>query len=369
MDKETELLKAALKAKRPVVGGVPTKDLLSTGSTLLNLAATNKPNGGFGKGKYFLVVGDSTAGKTFLVLTTLAEACINRNFDNYDIVFDNNEDGALMDIERYYGKGLEERLLAPAWDEDTGLPLCSSTAEQFYYNLDTWLKRCRKKGRSLIYVLDSENGLSSGSEEEKFQEQKVAHEKGKEAAGSYGDGKAKIHSSNLRRIMPELKETGSILIIVSQTRDNLGFGHEKKTRSGGKALKFYATVEIWMSVKEKLKLRVKGKDRTVGVLAEVRMKKNRFTGKDRTVTIPIYHSSGLDDVGACVDYLIEEDHWEQAKGEGYVTTEFGGVRERDEIIKYIEDNNLEKDLRSIVAEVWAEIEAACVVERKPRYGQ
>jgi len=72
------------------------KDYLSTGSTLLNLACTGFPERGFIKGHYYFIVGDSTSGKTWLSLTCLAEASINPNFKNYRFIYDNAEDGALM---------------------------------------------------------------------------------------------------------------------------------------------------------------------------------------------------------------------------------------------------------------------------------
>jgi len=67
-----------------------------------------------------------------------------------------------------------------------------------------------------------------------------------------------------------------------------------------------------------------------------------------------------------VDYLMEEGHWEQ-KGNSIVVPEFDfkGLRER--LIKYIEDNNLEDQVKQIVQTVWDDIEEACAVKRKKRY--
>ena len=92
------------------------KDFLSTGSTLLNLACTGFPDRGFAKGHYYFVVGDSISGKTFLVLTCLAEASINPNFKDYRFIYDSGEDGALMNIERFFGKGVASRLEMPSQD-------------------------------------------------------------------------------------------------------------------------------------------------------------------------------------------------------------------------------------------------------------
>ncbi|NBW63138.1 MAG: hypothetical protein EBR33_08250, partial [Synechococcaceae bacterium WB4_1_0192] len=56
---------------------------LSTGSTLLNLALTGKTTGGLDRGCYYLIVGSSSGGKTFAVLTALAEASIDPHFADY----------------------------------------------------------------------------------------------------------------------------------------------------------------------------------------------------------------------------------------------------------------------------------------------
>ncbi len=96
-------------------------DYLSTGSTLLNLACTGYPFRGFAKGYYYFIVGDSTSGKTFLSLTCLAEASINKNFKDYRFIYDNSEGGALMDIERFFGSGVAERIEPPSLTEENDL--------------------------------------------------------------------------------------------------------------------------------------------------------------------------------------------------------------------------------------------------------
>ena len=223
------------KPKKKKSNPLSKRKLLSTGSTLLNLACSDNPLGGFVKGKYFFLVGDSSSGKTWLSLTCLAEANISKYFSNYRFIYDNGEDGALMDMERFFGKGVAKKMEPPAGIKKK--PIYSKTAQDFYYNLDDALKHAKEHDEPFIYILDSENSLTSDQEEEKFDEQKKANRSGKEITGTFGDGKAKIHSSHMRKIIGPLGETGSILIVISQTRDNLGFGFEKKTRSGGKALK------------------------------------------------------------------------------------------------------------------------------------
>lgn len=351
----------AVSEDQPLPSKISRRDLLSTGSTLLNLACSDNPFGGFLKGKYYFLVGDSTSGKTFLSMTCFAEAMINKNFKNYRLIYDNIEDGMLMDVEGLFGKAVADRLEFPSKDED-GNPVFSFTVEEFYYHLDDALK----KDKPFIYVLDSMDGLSSDYEGDKFDQHKVAHRKGKQSPGSYGDGKAKRNSEGLRQVLNGLRDTGSILIILSQTRDNLGFGFEKKTRSGGHALKFYATVEIWSSVTGQIKRTIKGRDRAVGVHVGLKIKKNRITGKNREVEIDIYPSYGIDDIGTCVDYLIEEGWWRKIK-QSVEAGEFDFVATREKLIQQIEKEGWENELRSIVGKCWKEIEVASAPPRKSKY--
>lgn len=332
-------------------------DFLSTGSTLLNLACSGRPYGGLIKGKYFFIVGDSASGKTFLILTMLAEATLNKNFADYDLVYDDVEGGALMDMGKFFGAKLE-RLLQPASNEGP-----SATIEEFYYNVEARLK----KGKPFIYILDSMDSLTSDQENKKFEEQMTAYRRGTKTAGSMIDGKAKKNSSNIRRLISKLRKSGSILIIVSQTRDNVGVMYgDKQTRAGGRSLKFYATWELWTSIKKRLTKNVRGKDRNIGILCKIKVKKNRMEGIEHVVEIPLYNSIGIDEVGSCINFLIEEQHWKGGPTK-VVAPEFDFKGKIVQLIRYIEDYDLERDLRSIVTDVWLDIKDSCAVRRKARY--
>ena len=344
--------------KRGVASNRPTaSDFLSTGCTLLNLAASDRPFGGFAKGRYYFCVGDSSSGKTFLSLTCGAEATLNPHFKDYEIYYDDVEGGALMNIESFFGPKLAKRLSSPPRGN-------SATIEDFYYNL----RAAQKKGKPFIYILDSESALDSDSADGKFEQQMVASDKGAKVAGSYGDGKAKYHSEHMRSAVSKLRDTGSILIVLSQTRDNInaiGWA-DRKTRGGGKALRFYATLEMWSSVAEKITKRVNGKERQVGMVSKVVFRKNRFTGKDRTVLVTMYHSVGIDDIETNIDFLVEEGHWKE-RGKEIRAPEFKFHGERADLISKIERKSLERELSLLVGEVWSSIEDKCKVKRKGRY--
>jgi len=336
---------------------------VSTGSTLLNLACSDNIYIGFLRGAYYYLVGDSQSGKTWLSQSCFAEACLNSTFKDYRLIFDDVEGGALMDIKHYFGKETARRVESPRMEK--GQPVMSDTVEDFYYNLFDVIER----GEPFIYVLDSQDALTSSASNKKFRKQKAAAEAEKDAAGSYGDGKAKYHSEHLRLALSGIRRLKSILIIIGQTRDNIGFGFEKKTRAGGRSLRFYANLEIWTSVFGKLKRKVRGRDRTIGMKCLAEVKKNRITGKigkDRQAIVPIYFGTGIDDVGSCVDFLVTEKHWKKSNGV-IDAPEVGANGTRGEVIRHIEEQNLELPLRKLTGQVWREIEAECIIERKKRY--
>lgn len=356
-DFDLDALKAKLTARKKKSRQKPPVGI-STGSTLLNLACNDWPDVGLLPGHFYFLVGDSASGKTWLTLNILAEAANHPRFRDYALIFDNAENGALMDVSRFFGSELAGRMKPP-----TPGPVYSHTVEEFYFNAERYLRN-----GPCVYVLDSMDALTTEDEQDKFTERRKAHTSGKETSGSYGTSKAKLNSSYLRVVFNLLRETGSILLIVTQTRDNIGFGAQfnPKTRGGGHALTFYASLEIWTSTKGHVKRTVKGKPRELGIVCRARVKKNRLTGKDRSVEFPILHSHGIDDLGGCVQYLIDEGHWTENRGR-VTASEFDFVGSIEKLLAQVEGTNREGDLQRLVATVWQDVETACKVKRKQRY--
>lgn len=343
-------------------------DLLHTGSAMLNLAISGNPDGGYLKGRYIYFVGDSSSGKSFFSLTALAEAAINPLFDHYRLIYDDVEGGALMDLEKFFGAALADRIEPPSGSKEE--PVYSALVEEFYFNLDDAFKRAQP----FIYILDSQDSLGSLYSQKKFKELKTAKRNpskdDKKAKGDYGDGKAKFHSTRLRDVITKLRDTGSILMVINQTRDVLDSGPfaPKSQASGGRALKFYASVQVWTSVKAKKYRTINKKKRQIGISVNVAIKKNRISGKEWSVTVPIYFSHGIDNLGSCVEFLVDEGRWSRNK-EGRITAaDFDGIAGNlDKVVQQIEAAGLEQEVYEIAQEVYEDLEKASKVERKSRY--
>lgn len=333
-------------------------DLLPTGSTLLNLALSDTNQGGWRKGTMVNIIGDSSAGKSFVALTTLAEMNTYSKLDDYSLIYDDVENANSFNMEYLFGESFENRIITPGSD-DEGEDTPSDMIEDFQLNLIRALD-----AGPCAYCLDSFDALNAEADEKKSMEMLEAREKGKQIAGTYGMAKAKKSSEILRQIVRRLKKSESLLTIVSQTRDNVDpMSFQKKVRAGGRALKFYATHELWLANGGA----IKSKDRIIGVKCKVKISKNKLTGKVREVEFPIYYDYGIDDIGSCVDFLLKEKYWD---GNGKKIISNGLDIEpcsRASLIKQIERKRLEQQVSSMVGKVWHEIEESLRLHRKPKY--
>ena len=356
--KETPAEEVSTKKPLSSAGGIKKRqDLIPTGSVMLNLACSDQIDGGYGLGKIVNLIGDSSTGKTLLALSMLAEVAGLKRFNDYRLIFDDAEMALEFDMEYLFGKKIVKRI-----ETD----IISDTIEEWYGNV----LRTIKKGKPFIYVLDSFDSITSEAEQErgkkyeKTKAQLAAERKGKKKKGSYKTEKPRMASEILRVIGGKIADNKSLVFIISQTRDNIGFGamFQPKTRSGGKALKFYCTHEIWLAVGKA----VKSKERDIGNAVMAKVSKNKLTGKKREIEFPIYYDYGADDISSCVDFLVKEEYWKKAEKKIKVP-EFSFEGSRRRLIYHIEDETLEKDLFNLTGTVWNEIEESLRLDRKKKY--
>ena len=369
-----EVLTAPVKPPAP-------EDLLSTGCALLDAAF----GGGIAKGTYFYLVGDSGTSKSWSAFTMFAEAARNSAFKGYQFVFDNAENGALFDVPTYFGPNVLPRL-KPPHPEYAGSP----TLDAFYHNVEAAVAR-----GPCVYVLDSMDALQPESEEENFDAKQHFHETGRGAAdikGSMGTAKAKLNAANICRIANQtLRSNGSILVVISQTRDVLnGRFPGMRTRSGGRALKFFAHYEAWGRIKGVITGRARGKEREVGSLIEFDVQKNRGTGwEGKLPPVRFIKGYGLDDVGSSIAYLVDERHWGKAEegvfprgnkappvdGDGdespkrIAAPEFDFAGTAAQLTAAIQEQGREAELSALVRVVWEQVRGEAAPKLKSRYGE
>lgn len=352
---------------------IETEYLIPTSSTLLNCACSDNPLGGYGLGKLVNLIGDSSSGKSLLALSCFAEMSMSERFDDYDFYYDDVEAALEFNMEYLFGHEVSDRI---------DMSIVSDTIQDFYGNIVASIQN----KKPFIYILDSLDALTSI--EERKRAKIMAKESGKlktideddeekkNKKGSYKMEKAKMLTEVLRVICRDIKDMEALVIIISQTRDNVGFGFTDKTRSGGKALKFYSTHEMWLSILKSIpKLK-----RIIGVNTKAKVSKNKLTGKVRDCKFPIFYDYGVDDITANVEFLLENGIWKMGKsnranpktkakntGRTIQASHFKLEGTRDKIISQIELNSLEKDLQLLVGETWNDIEEKVRLNRKPKY--
>lgn len=331
-----------------------TKDLLPTGSTLLNCACSDNPFGGYALGTVVIGIGDSSSGKSFLMLTSFAEACSLPRFDEYDLYYDDAEAAFAFDAEKLFGENFVERVKM----------LSSDTVQQFYGEFVQALN----KGKPFVYILDSYDFLSEDEERARAEvTRKKAFgekltQKEQKSKGGYKTEKVRVFAEVFRRCRRELADTNSLFIVIFQTIDAINMHFVSKTRRGGNAPKFAASHELWMKVIDTYE----DQGLEIGIDSGTKVKKNKITGKVREVSFPIYYDYGIDDIRSCVEFLVEQEHWKLDK-RTIVCHEWDFKGILANVINYIEVHALEDELRRLTGDVWLEREESVKLKRKRRF--
>ena len=241
--------------------------------------------GGWVLGRVANIVGDRSSGKTLLAI----EACANfhRTYPEGMIRYAESESA----FDEKYAEALGMPIEAVDFGQDKEM----RTVEDWYNDTVAFLDAREKDKRPGLYILDSFDALSDDAE--------MSREIDK---GSFGANKAKKSGELFRKLIDRIEKLDVLLIVVSQIRDklNVTFG-ETKTRSGGKALDFYASHIVWLAEIGKIKKTMQGVDRIIGVNVKVNVKKNKVGLPFRQCAYPIIFGYGIDDLTANVEWLLE----------------------------------------------------------------
>lgn len=331
-------------------------ELLSMGSTLLNLAMSDHIEGGALAGHMVNIIGSSHGGKTMLALTCFAEAAASPLYKSHALIYDDSEHANSFNVTKLFGVKTANRLKPPRGG-------ISDTVETFHSNLLYAIE----EGTPFIYVQDSFDSLDSLDDQKSTQEMVTSIRNNASIKGSYGMAKAKRSSSILRSCTASIASSKSFLFMISQTRDNVDlFSPQKDARSGGRALKFYAHHEMWMKPVKTLKKR----DEVIGHTVQVKITKNKITGKERTVSFDIYYDYGIDDIGSCIDYLLSQGRW-SGGGSKIIDHKndfpFPNCT-KQKLITAIEQNEDHiKTLKEITGAEWKDYEDSLKLGRRPKY--
>ena len=256
-------------------------DWISTGSSILDLAISNRPHGGLPVGKMVEFNGLEGTGKSLLSAHVVADT---QKKGGVAVVID-TENAAAPEFWKSLGVDLSKLLYVQC-----------ETVEDIFAQMEKMIAIVRKsnKDRILTIIVDSVAAASTKVE--------LESDHGKDG---YATGKSIIISKAMRKITTMIGRQKVLTVFTNQLRQNLNamaFG-DKYVVSGGKALAYHCSVRVRLNNTGKLK---RGEE-IIGNECKAVVVKNRMGPPQRQASFDIYFDSGIADYGSWIKVLKENN--------------------------------------------------------------
>ena len=294
---------------------------ISTGSSMLDIAIANRPNGGIPVGRITEITGMEASGKSLVAAQILA----NTQKKGGLAVFIDTENAVNEEFLECLGINTKELLYIQL-----------ETVEDIFEVIENIISKVREsdKDRLVTIVVDSVAAATTRVEQEADY-----------SKDGWSTGKAIVISKAMRKCTNMIGRQRIALIFTNQLRQKLGvmFG-DPWTTSGGKALQFHASCRLRLKAAGQIKAKVNGKDQVVGIKTKCIVVKNRMGPPLRTSEFDIYFESGIDDLGGWLRilkdygmikqggswYTLTRDSGEEIK---FLSKDWNGKLEADETLK------------------------------------
>ena len=310
MEKREEALKEAIKQieKQFGKGAIMTlgEDQVSgveavpSGSLSLDMALGI---GGYPKGRIIEIFGPESSGKTTIALTAIASV----QKMGGTAAFIDAEHALDPNYAKNIGVNVEDLLISQPDTGEQGLNIATALV---------------KSGAVDIIVIDSVAALVPEAE----------------INGDMGDShvglQARLMSQAMRMMSGAISQTNTLVIFINQLREKVGvmFGNPETT-TGGRALKFYASVRIDVRKGDWIK---NGSD-VIGAKTNLKIVKNKVASPFKSASVDIVFGKGLNKYGEICDIAVDNNiitksgAWFSYNGE-----KIG--QGRDNTVKYLENN-------------------------------
>jgi recombination protein RecA len=255
-------------------------DWISTGNDLLDLAISNRPNGGLPVGRIVELSGLEASGKSLIAAHALASTQRKGGI----AVFIDTETAVSKEFLNAIGVNTKEMLY-----------LNLDTVEDIFDSLETLVAQIRKtdQNRLVTIVVDSVAAASTKTEMEKDH-----------GADGYATQKAIALSKAMRKITVSIGKQRVLLLFTNQLRQKMGFVGfgDPWTTSGGKAIAFHSSVRI--RLKSVGQIKDANKD-VVGIQTKAVIVKNRMGPPFRSAQFNVLFDRGIDNYGNWIEFLID----------------------------------------------------------------
>mgnify|MGYP003656427426 FL=1 len=282
------------------------EEWISTGSSILDLAISNRKNGGLPVGRITELTGLEASGKSLLAAHLLA----NTQKQGGLAVYIDTENAMNEDFAKCIGIDVSKMLYIQL-----------ETVEDIFEVIENIITKVREsdKDRLVSIVVDSVAAATTKVEQADDFDQT-----------GWATQKAIILSKAMRKITQMIGRQRICLIFTNQLRVKLGamFG-DPYTTSGGKAIGFHASCRLRLKAAGQIKVKVNGKDQVIGIKTKAQVVKNRMGPPLRTAEFNILFDSGIDDYGSWLQMMKDAKLVAQAGAWYTYTDETTG-----EIIKF-----------------------------------
>lgn len=279
-------------------------DWISTGSSILDLAISNRPNGGLPVGRMVEFTGLEGTGKSLVSAHIMA----NTQKKGGIAVYIDTEASVSTEFWKSIGVNVKDVVY-----------LATETVEEIFDNIEKAIAYIRKKQPDALVtiIVDSVAGASTKSE--------LESEHGKTG---YATDKSIIISKAMRKITTMLGKQKILIVFTNQLRQNINamaFG-EKYVVSGGKALAYHTSVRVRLNNVGK----IKKEEQVIGNECKAVVIKNRMGPPNRQASFNIYYDSGIADFSSWLDVLKK----------------IGTIKQAGPYYKYTDDKGEEQQFQS-----------------------
>jgi recombination protein RecA len=259
-------------------------DTISSGSILLDEALGV---GGYPKGRIIEIYGPESSGKTTLALHAIAEA----QKKGGRAAFVDAEHAIDPEYAAKLGVNIDDLILSQPDSGEQALEIVEMLAQS---------------GAIDIIIVDSVAALVPQAELD-----------GVMADNQVGL-QARLMSKAMRKLAGILNKTGCVVIFINQLREKVGivYGNPEVT-TGGRALKFYATIRIDIRRAEAIK---SGSD-IIGNTVKIKVVKNKVAPPFKSCVLDMIYGHGISRDGEILDlgeqegFLQKTGNWYEINGE------------------------------------------------------